>query len=239
MAAQKVRPYRNVALLSPLVLPSAETVSRLLATWHAVQSRQFLWRKTDEPYAVLIAEILLRKTVADTVQEILPSFLARYPNPSSLALCHIDELEIALMPVGPSKQRAMQLRGLAESIQSRFHGQIPPTALELATLPGVGGYTARIVAATCFAIPEPAFDTNISRVILRVFDIFPTHAEARKSPNIWAAARDLVRSSNQPPAHVIWAVLDLASAICTRRDPRCHACPLREHCLYARQANAP
>lgn len=213
-------------------------VSEALELWFAQHGRTFLWRRTAVPYEVLIAEILLRKTVASVVDRSLTQVLARYPSSISLAQAQLDDLVALLAPLGLVNQRAEQLHRLGHCLEIEFVGRIPRSVSELLRLPGVGPYTAAMVAATCFLEPIPAVDTNVARVLCRVFDIVPSHFEARKSPNVWQKAGALLRTWSISPAQFNWALLDLGALICTARQPKCPACPLSKVCDFAQDATS-
>ena len=215
------------------LLTTPQSVSRQLLPWFALHGRSFSWRDTDNPFNVLIAEILLRKTGARAVEQFLSQFLAAYPDVVALANAPVEELTANLAILGLSVQRARQLRALGCRIFDDFNGAIPSTAKDLASLPAVGRYTAGIVASACFDLPEAAVDTNVARVICRVFGLTPSHAEPRKSTNVWAIASELVSASTARFARTTWAMLDLAAAHCTSRSPHCLDCPLRSLCRYA------
>lgn len=218
-------------------LGGASEVVLSLARWFAINRRVFPWRLTTNAYRVLIAEVLLRKTTAPVVARFLPEFLARYSNPAKLATATLDDLANHLAPIGLSEQRGRQLQALGQVLVQRHAGAVPQTAEELLDLPGVGVYTAALVAAGCFGEQLPAVDTNVARVICRVFDITPARLEARKSPNVWQAAGELLSFWPEHPAEFSWALLDLGALICTVRRPHCATCPLLQSCAYAKHSH--
>lgn len=197
-------------------------------SWWKLNQREFVWRKWTDLYPLLVTEVLLRQTRAVTVAAILPKFLEVYPNPKRLHAATEVELATFLRPLGFARQRSVQLRDLA--------GRLPRLGLvvnqeQLLALPGIGRYSAGMVAAMS-GEKVAAVDTNVARVICRVFGLEPSHAEARKSRNVWEVAERLVVAW-ETPAHVTWAILDLAAAVCISRCPRCHQCPLLRTCVYA------
>lgn len=214
-AASADRKRRNIAIA--------------LLRWSAAgHRRDFPWRSWKDPYRLLVAEVLLRQTRAETVAAFIPTFLTRYPSPRRLSLA--SELEIAqrLRPLGFSSQRAAQLRDLAARLVKKPG---PLSQDQLRELPGIGPYSAGMVAAAMGTMAA-AVDTNVARVLCRVFRIKPSHAEARKSHNVWKVAEDLV-STTMIPAEITWAMLDLASLLCKKRHPRCSQCPLSRSCFYS------
>lgn len=219
---------------APLSTPELEHVAEALLTWFKEHARTFVWRTSKDPFLVLTAEILLRKTGARAVEQFLPTFLDAYPTVRALSSASETELTAALAPLGLGQQRAKQFHELARELTKTFGGEIPAELSDLLRLPGVGPYTAAMVASTCFGKPVPAVDTNIARVVSRVFGLIPSHAEPRKSTNIWDLTGLLVRAREDAVPDTTWAILDFAAAICTARRPKCLSCPLQEHCVWAR-----
>ena len=209
----------------------ALSVRRRLLAWSRTHGRSFEWRNWTDVYSLVVTEILLRQTRADTVAAFVPGFLRRYPTPDRLAGAGPD-LERALVPLGFGRQRSSQLRALASALKTHPPGV---TAEDLRTLPGVGPYSAGIIAATLGA-GEPAVDTNVSRVICRVFGVKPSHSEPRKSRNVWEIARQLTKDAKRP-ANVTWAILDLAAGTCINTNPHCSICPLRTLCDFRLRSN--
>lgn len=216
--------------------PSPRAIAAALSAWGAERGRTFDWRSWRDPYRLIVTEILLRQTRAESVAEFAPSFLHTYPNPASLQAETETQLEARLRPLGFGTQRARQLKAFAAAVEEA--GTVPVELAHLLALPGVGRYTAAMVAATAVGTRVAAVDTNVARVICRVFGITPSHAEARKSRNVWDLATAMVDAAPDA-ASLTWAVIDLAATICLQRTPRCPECPLREECLYARSRVSP
>ncbi len=227
-----MQPSTSLARSVPLHSWRVEAVASALLSWYDEHGRAFSWRASADPYYVLVAEILLRKTVARTVEEYLPAFLQSYPDVEHLANADEDSLATVLAPIGLGRQRATQLRALASSLVLARNGEIPRDPATLASLPGVGRYTAGILASTYSGVASSAVDTNVARVICRVFGLVPSHAEARKSSNVWAMAGELAASRPEAGPRLIWAMLDLAATVCTLRSPEHSACPLNRCCEY-------
>jgi A/G-specific adenine glycosylase len=137
-------------------------------SWFQKQGRRLPWRRTRDPYKVLVAEIMLQKTKAQQVEKVFPSFLKKYPDLPSLAKAKKPELRALMKPLGLS-YRAERLLSIAREIEKKFGGEIPKTPSQLAELKGVGKYIGNAVA--CFAFGEPllAVDRNVERVVKRVF----------------------------------------------------------------------
>jgi A/G-specific adenine glycosylase len=216
-----------------LALPTAvgrkrRKVVRALLDWWGTNQRDFPWRRWTDLYRLLVTEVLLRQTRAEAVATFIPEFLDRYPHVDELSDASEGELATTLRPLGFSRQRAPQLLQLAKRLQA---GPVPTTQTDFMGLPGIGKYAAGMVAAAT-GQRVPAVDTNVARVLCRVFGINPSHAEARKSSNVWAEAEAMVDCADQA-VDVTWAILDLAALICVDRRPRCPDCPLQKWCVYA------
>jgi A/G-specific adenine glycosylase len=208
----------------------ATVVRRSLLRWARHHGRAFLWRTWRDPYRLLVTEILLKQTRAESVAAMLGFFLTSYPNPRSLARAGPD-LEDALRPLGFSAQRGTHLRELGRRLSDSPHIDVTD-APSLLALPGIGPYAAAMVSAVFGSRQMPPIDTNIARVVCRVFDLRPSHAEARKSTNVSFAVRELTMRARSPIA-IYWAILDLAAAKCTARSPDCPSCPIRRDCAFA------
>jgi A/G-specific adenine glycosylase len=209
-------------------------VRRRLLSWFRLHARSFRWRDTNDAYLVLLSELLLKKTTAPAVDRFLPSFLLRFPDLRSLARAKVDELKCILKPLGLSSQRAGQLAALAKVIEEEHDFDVPNNLKKLLVLPGVGEYTANSVRCVAFGKAAPIVDTNVARILVRVFDVRPTRFEARRSPEIWTIAGALVGSRGSVAKSVNWALLDLGAAICKARRPTCTECPLLANCAFGK-----
>ena len=225
-----LRPKPDSTLPGPWLVPDPSVVRTRLLRWAKGNLRSFPWRNTKDPYSIMIAEVLLRKTAARAVPPVYEEFLRRVPTPQALARTSVNDLQSIIAPLGLSAQRAAQLSVLGHALVGC--GGVPRQTDRLASLPGIGPYAT--AAVQCFAFEEsvPMVDTNVARVITRVFAITPSRFEARRCPQVWSAAAQLVRSS-RAPRRLNWAILDLAAALCKPRSPLCVACPLADRCHYS------
>jgi A/G-specific adenine glycosylase len=203
---------------------------RLLA-WGAHHGRSFPWRSTSDPYRLLIAEMMLRRTQARQVAPVYEDFLRHYPTPQELASAAEEDIERLLRPLG-LPWRIPAFRQMAQHVVSEYRGEIPRDREALLSLPGVGEYVAD--AVRCFGYNEPValLDTNTVRVAGRYFG-FPVHAESRRRVPVKRAVACLV--DPQSPRASNLALLDLAATVCRPRQPRCECCPVAVGCTW-RQA---
>lgn len=210
----------------------ASTVRELLLLWFASEGRRFPWRESRDPFTVLVAEVLLKKTGARVVAKFLPGFLTLFPSASILASTSLERLEEVLGPIGLSRQRAEQLKSLGSALVERHGGLVPCCMDDLLSLPAVGPYTASAVLCFAYDRPEAIVDTNVARVVVRVFGISPSRYEARRSIEVWEAASAITQPAGEKARHVNWAMLDLGALVCKARKPACDTCPLMPHCSY-------
>jgi A/G-specific adenine glycosylase len=208
-------------------MPEPHAVAARLLAWSRNHGRDFPWRHWKDPYRLLVTEVLLRQTRAVTVAVYVERFFRIYPDAPTLAAASEEELAGELRSLGFSRQRAKQLRALADRLSDDAR-RVQLDSASLAELPGIGRYSAGIVAAIAGEC-APAVDTNVARVISRVFGIRPSHSEARKSTNIWRMAYELIEASGQP-ARLTWSVIDLSAALCRPQAPLCEMCTLSAVC---------
>lgn len=194
--------------------------------------RDFPWRTTRDPYAILIAEKLLQQTAArEAVVLAYTELLAAYPTPQDLAEAkHADLLEM-IKPLG-FHYRARELVILAAQIQEQFSGTIPHTLRELKSLPGVGEYIARAILSFAFDEDFAVVDTNVARWLHRILGVessLPSNPARNQQLLLFATVL-------LPPGQsrdFNFAVLDLCSQVCLAKHPLCGSCPLQELCVYS------
>jgi A/G-specific adenine glycosylase len=215
-----------------------EQVWRALLAWYAAEGRTHLpWRETHDPYAILVSEVMLQQTQVERVLPKYREFLARFPTFAALAAEPAGEAIKAWAGLGYN-QRAVRLHGIARQVVEEFGGQLPNTLEELMALKGIGRYTAGAVACFAFGLPVATVDTNIRRVLWRVFrgvETLPwpsgeTAARMYLELAEWALPRERAYDWQQ-------SLMDLGAQICLARKPLCEKCPLREQCAaYAETA---
>lgn len=209
------------------------SLSGKLIAWFNKNGRSFIWRDRSEPFVVLIAEILLKKTSANVVNRFLPRFLDRYGDVHALHNATLKELEEVIAPLGLSVQRGKQLKSLARALVQSYGGAIPSERDKLLQLPGIGEYIAGAVLSFAYKKPEAIVDTNVARIIIRFYGIEPSRYEARRSPEVWEQASRLVNQDSECGHRINWALLDLGALICKPRRPKCDECPLKCDCTFA------
>jgi A/G-specific adenine glycosylase len=201
-------------------------VDRLLK-WGKKNERRFAWRKETDPFHILIAEIMLQRTGARQVEPVYAEFVARYPSIRDLLKAPYDDVLSCLRPLGLA-YRAVRLKQLAETLEKEFDGMVPKSEPELLSLPGVGKYVAN--AVRCFAFKEdvPIVDTNVLRVLNRVFSV--DSIDSHKDPKIWGFAARLIPAGKARDLNI--STLDFASFVCTARRPHHDICPFKDICDF-------
>ena len=197
-----------------------------LQSWGEEHLRVFPWRTTDNPFHILIAELMLRRTQARQVIAIYNQFVALYPDPRTLAEASPEEVSNLLFPLGLT-WRVPAFQQIAQALVSRYQGQVPRDYHALLTLPGIGDYVASAVCCFAFQQPFPVIDTNTVRVAGRLFSV-ATHAESRRRRPIRQILKGLVDTHN--PRVYNYHLLDLAALVCVPSRPHCTVCPLRSCC---------
>jgi len=218
------------------------TIQRALLTWFRSNYRSFIWRDTADPWVCLVSEIFLKKTRASRVNDFVPRFVRKYPNPHEVYTTPLDELACDLEPLGLHQQRSVHLNALCRVLVEEFSGRVPDTEDGLRRLPGVGDYIRNAVRCFAFGARVPILDANVVRVLLRVFTVQCSRAEPRRSPEVMAVANSLLPEAASDARAFNLALLDLGALVCLPRNPRCAQCPLVEACntacLYPQQGSS-
>jgi A/G-specific adenine glycosylase len=193
-----------------------------LLRWYRRSKRDLPWRRTRDPYAVWISEVMLQQTRVAAVLPYYERFLARFPDVAALARAD-EEQVLALWSGLGYYRRARALHAGARAVMERHAGELPGDPGALRDLPGIGRYTAGAIASIAFDRPEPVLDGNVRRVLSRLLAL----RDAGDS-TLWALARTLVAGPH--PGDLNQALMELGAIVCTPRGPRCDLCPLRRAC---------
>jgi len=211
-------------------LDDSASRERAVLAWGDAHLRDLPWRRTRDPWAVLVSEVMAQQTGVDRVVPYYERFLARFPTPAACAAVPPGEVLRLWTGLGYNR-RAVNLHGCARAVVDHHGGALPPDLAALRALPGVGPYTARAVLAFAFERDVGVVDTNVGRVLARWEGRPLRGAEAQ------ARADALV------PAGRAWAwnqaVMELGGIVCLRRGPRCASCPVRGSCGWAAVGLAP
>jgi len=207
-----------------------EDYQQILLQWSNTNARDYPWRHNRTPYRTAVAELMLRRTKADQVVPVFEAFLIAWPTLKSAALANPEEVQRVLYPLGLA-WRARNMLDFFRDANDRFGGELPLDVEVLRTLPGVGDYVG--AAIVCFADrqSEPLIDTNVVRVLGRIFGL-RTDGEARRRADMRLLAQ---RSVYKPePAAYHYGLLDFAARVCVARTPHCEKCPFAQgfRCTY-------
>jgi A/G-specific adenine glycosylase len=211
-------------------------LAQALMAWYAQHARARPWRHTKDPYAVWVSEVMLQQTRVETVIPYYERWMARLPTVEALAKASRDQV-LGLWEGLGYYRRAHHLHQAARQVVDQHQGRLPDTTAQLQALPGVGRYTAAAIAAIAFGDDEIALDGNLRRVLSRLFDLDIDPRSPEGERRLLAEARKIL-----PPGKAAifnQALMDLSAALCTPREPSCHACPLSTYCLaWARNLQA-
>lgn len=202
-------------------------IARPLLAWYARHARDLPWRRTRDPYAIWLSEIMLQQTQADRVGRYYRRFLRRFPTVRVLAAAPEEKVLKAWEGLGYYR-RARQLRAAARLIVDEHDGHLPDTAPALRRLPGIGRYTAGAIASIAFDRVEPIVEANSRRVIARLAAYTGRLEKASDDEPIWRMAVQLLPKRNV--GRFNQALMDLGATICKPVDPGCESCPLRGTC---------
>jgi A/G-specific adenine glycosylase len=205
---------------------AVQGVRRRILAWYAGAARDVPWRRTTDPWAVLVSEVMLQQTQAARVAERFPPFLERFPTPRTMASASTAEVLAAWSGLGYNR-RAVALHRAATVIAGRGW---PATVVALEGLPGVGRYTARAVAALAFGRPVGAVDTNVRRWLVRRFGLEPTAPPRHLQELADALAGAGPRASAADAAAWMHASMEFGAVVCRPRRPSCPTCPVRAGC---------
>ena len=210
---------------------------RTLFAWFGKNKRSLPFRESGDAWGVWVSEVMLQQTRVGAMLPRYRAFLARFPNPGSLAEASEDEVLAAWTGLG-YYGRARALQRAARQLTAEGRG-IPETSESLRTLPGIGGYTAAAIASIAFGEPVAAVDGNVRRVLSRLFAIGGVRGRAPFEGRIRELADRLMGADGaHEPGDWNQALMELGATVCTPRSPRCDGCPVREFC-WARLGGSP
>jgi A/G-specific adenine glycosylase len=200
---------------------------RRLLAWYGKHGRDLPWRRTRHPYRILVSEIMLQQTQVDRVIPKYREFLRRYPTLRRLAAADVSEVRQVWYPLGYNA-RPVRLHAIARETLARYGGRLPDDGDALRRLPGIGRYTAGALLSFAFGRDAALIDTNVRRVLGRVF-LGPRRVKRMRGDNAWwALAEALVPAGRAYDFNQ--ALMDFGATWCTTRRPRCPLCPVKSIC---------
>jgi A/G-specific adenine glycosylase len=214
---------------------TAPSLAEQLSAWYAVAARDLPWRRPGtSAWGVLVSEVMLQQTPVARVAPVWQSWLARWPSPADLAAEEPGEAVRAWGRLGYPR-RALRLHAAADAVATRFGGELPRTVPDLLSLPGVGDYTARAVAAFAHRQRHAVVDTNVRRVVARTVEGV---ADAPVTRRDLALVEALLPADDEAAATASIALMELGALVCTARTPTCGVCPVAHRCTWL-QAGCP
>jgi A/G-specific adenine glycosylase len=198
-----------------------------LLDWYRRYGRDLPWRRTHDPYAILVSEFMLQQTQVATVIPYYNEWLRRFPDFVSLARASENDVLRAWQGLG-YYARARNLHAAAHAVLNGHRGRFPRSVGQMQQLPGIGKYTAHAVASFAFNQSLPILEANTARVLTRLFDFRKPIHSASSSRTLWGNAAMLVPKTNALLYNS--ALIDLGALICVSRRPRCGICPVKQFC---------
>jgi A/G-specific adenine glycosylase len=204
-----------------------KALGHLLLTWYEDHQRDLPWRRTQDPYAVWVAEIMLQQTRVETAVSYYTQFLARFPTVEDLARAPMDDVLKAWEGLG-YYARARNLHAAARWVVENLNGHLPESPDALLHLPGIGRYTAAAIASIAFEENAIALDGNLRRVLCRIFGIDDDPGRLKTQRQLEKLALSMLPSGQAGDFNQ--ALMDLGAAVCTPTTPNCPICPLTDDC---------
>jgi A/G-specific adenine glycosylase len=200
---------------------------RRLLDWYRKNGRDLPWRRTRDPYHILVSEVMLQQTQVDRVLPKYEEWLGKYPTLAALAEAHEDDVAESWRPLGYNV-RPRRLHAIARESVARYGGELPSDADTLLSFDGIGEYTAGAVLSFAFGQRAAILDTNVARVLFRVFIGRGQPKAHAMRKQLWTLSRTLL------PVRQVFdfnqALMDFGATMCTARKPQCLLCPMRRDC---------
>ena len=224
----KPRPRRSRADALPVPdSPARRRFRRRLLAWYQRHGRDLPWRRTDDPYHILVSEIMLQQTQVDRVLPKYAEWLDKFPSLRALADADEGHVTQTWRPLGYNI-RPRRLQAIAREAVERYDGQLPADEATLLSFKGIGEYTAGAIQSFAFRQRAAILDTNVARVLFRVFVARGNPKSHAVKQRLWAISACLV-----PYKHAFdfnQALMDFGAMVCAARKPSCAACPMKRGC---------
>ncbi|MCG8556901.1 MAG: A/G-specific adenine glycosylase [Proteobacteria bacterium] len=212
---------------SPGGMDRTRRLRSALLRWYERSARDLPWRRTRDPYAIWVAEVMLQQTRVEQALPYYARFMQRFPSVETLAAASEDDV-LALWSGLGYYRRARQLHAGVREVAERYGGRVPHEPAARRALPGVGRYTAGAIGSIAFGRAEAIVDGNVARVLSRLFAVDLPSGTAASQRRLWSLSETLVRGPR--PGTLNQALMELGATLCTRSKPRCEQCPVVLHC---------
>jgi len=213
-----------------------ELLQKYLLSWYKKNARSFLWRKKSATnYELIISEIFLQRTKAESVAKFLPHFFKIYPSWTKLGEASEAELQQILKPIGLYRQRGTRLHKLSQELKRR-KGRLPKSRSEIEEIPMMGQYITNAFELYTLKKNSPLLDVNMARLLERFFGERRL-ADIRYDPYLQTLAYRVVDHENSKELN--WAILDYAALICKKNNPKCFDCQVKAFCSFNNKSKPP
>src|ERR1017187_8609117 len=222
---------------SELRTPNSNRLVPLLLNWFATNARDLPWRRTRDPYAIWVSEIMLQQTQVKTVIPFWERWLRELLTIEAAAKAPSDKIHKLWEGLG-YYTRGRNLQTAAQIIVEKHGGKFPENFEEVLALPGIGRYTAGAICSIAFNQPTPILDGNVIRVLTRIFGIAENPKQKLTNARLWRLAQELVQNSKLKTkhsklgcSHLNQSLMELGALVCTPRNPQCLICPVKKLCV--------
>ncbi len=213
-------------------IDTLHSLSNILIEWFVQHGRDLPWRKTRDPYHILVSEIMLQQTNVDIVIPIYKKFLKKFPTVEILASTSLEQVRMITDILGYTR-RGKFLFEIAKEIVCKKGGRFPSSLDELLELKGIGRYTAGAILSFAFEKTDRSaaiVDVNVERVFSRIFGFWKDERNTKFDKKIWIFSEKFIENGN------VWiknqAIMDLGAMICIATTPKCYICPMNTLCEY-------
>jgi len=207
--------------------PDRRRFRQRLLTWYRRHGRDLPWRETSDPYHILVSEVMLQQTQVDRVLPKYAEWLDKYPSMHVLATAPDDEVAKTWYPLGYNI-RPRRLQSIARESVEKYGGQLPSDEATLLSFKGIGAYTAGAIRSFAFRERAAILDTNVARVLFRVFVAKGDPKSHQLKRHLWTLSETLV------PVRDVYdfnqALMDFGAMVCVARNPKCLICPMKKGC---------
>ena len=222
---RRAKRSRRAPTPSPLHPSVKRRFQARLLKWYGQNGRDLPWRKTSDPYKILVSEVMLQQTQVDRVIPKYHEFLQRYPTFKDLADAPADDVKKTWYPLGYNV-RPLRLHSIACETVERYGGALPREQDELLSFKGIGRYTAGAIRSFAFNEDAPILDTNVTRVLHRVF--IGSGSPKSQKKLLWQLSEALIPKGKGYDFNQ--ALMDFGAVLCSARDPYCLLCPMKDLC---------
>ena len=205
----------------------ADRIARALGPWFLVHQRDLEWRRTRDPYAIWVSEVMLQQTRVDTVKAYWTPFMQKFPDVATLAAADEQQVLAAWSGLGYYRRARLLHRG-AQHVHTQLAGRLPSTPEALREIPGIGRYTAGAIASIAHDAPHALVDGNVARVLSRLRAITEPKLQDAGAAGHWQVTQQIVEAGS--PRVLAQALMELGATVCTPQLPRCGECPVRSEC---------